>query len=72
MAVKSRNLFITTPRSKPFRGDRGKGKHCYKPAGSTFWEDYETVQIKPVEDEVRANVVEEIVKRRGIFNDERI
>lgn len=67
MALKNRNLFLSTLRSKPFRGDRGRGKHCYKPVGSTFWEDYETTQIKPCEDEVRANVVEEIVKRRGVF-----
>ena len=72
MAVKSRNLFLTEIRSKPFRGDRGKAKCCYKPVGSVFWEDYETVQIKPVEDKVREDVVDEIVKKRGVFSDERI
>lgn len=44
-----------------------KCKVAYHPHGKVFHVHAETTQIIPVEDEVRANAVEEIVKRRGVF-----
>lgn len=66
----NRQLLHTTAWNKPFRSPKAYGKFCYRKSSVGFglWEVSETTQIRPIEDDARANVVDEIVRKRGIFN----